>query len=154
MDWKNWLENQNKDCIEKTNVSHILFKEKGKSITFTNPDRNQCYKLQVDGCLIKKDLRCDNILIDPWNNSGFYIELKGGDISKAIEQLKRTVCTFVLSGLKKKTAMLVCKNHYPSTNYKLMSAKKYFDHKKGVSFMLLNSSVDYNLKTNTYKDGL
>lgn len=84
-----------------TNDSIVIFREKRSRIEFGNPTRKTCYKVDVDGGLIKgTDARkCDYLLIVA--KGGFadidkreaehFIELKGVDVIHGISQLEATI---------------------------------------------------------------
>lgn len=59
-----------------------------------NVNKNNVRQYQVDGGVYKKDTtptRCDYLLINDDKRDSYYIELKGSDIEKAIQQVDVTV---------------------------------------------------------------
>ena len=59
-----------------------------------NSDRNQVRQFKVDGEIFKsgtRDPRCDFLLVNDTKKTSYYIELKGSDIPKAIDQIDHSV---------------------------------------------------------------
>ena len=74
-----------------------------KAVTIISSDRGSCkhvarnlnhsdvYQFKIDGEVIKGDeRRCDWLVINGDAKTAYYIELKGSDIEKAIDQLENT----------------------------------------------------------------
>ncbi|MBS1735051.1 MAG: hypothetical protein JSS98_00415 [Bacteroidetes bacterium] len=85
-----------KKCVEYDEVRKICVAEdKGKKFEIVNRSGFQIKKVIVDGCLkqSKNEKRCDFLMsIDKINNPVVYfIELKGGDLIKAVEQLNDSI---------------------------------------------------------------
>lgn len=58
---------------------------------YNNTSRNRLTKYTVDGCLITIEERCDYLLINCNQLKSFFIELKGSDLSKAIDQIDSSI---------------------------------------------------------------
>ena len=80
-------------CVETRYDSHIVFSENKSKITFENPARNTYRAIQVDGCVFTAadGSKCDNLLESEEYADQYFVELKGGDSGKAVEQLKDTM---------------------------------------------------------------
>ena len=81
-------------CKVDTEGSEIVFKENKKTMIYHNPKKKKCRKIQVDGCVITEGLRCDKLLLYGDNNESSvesYVELKGEDVSHAIDQILTTI---------------------------------------------------------------
>ena len=91
-------------------------------IIFTNSARGLCQRIQVDGCAITEGIRCDNLLID-WNNNEYFVELKGSDVAKAIEQIMATIPRLHQAGANVR-AFIVSTNCSPCYLTKLQRAQK------------------------------
>lgn len=85
-------------CQKFTKNPIIVLRDKGNSgnkagpeIRFNNSRRSDITILDVDGCAISGDeIRCDyGVFVDGEFSS--YVELKGSDISHAINQIKNTI---------------------------------------------------------------
>lgn len=144
---KNWVDSQKKGCIGKVVESTIRFEENRKKVLFLNAAKRLFYRIQVDGGLVTEGLRCDHMLLDSEDGRTFYIELKGGDIPHAIEQLWCTVNQICPDASCCRTAMVIGKNHWPQTSPLIQREKKRFKRigKPGVDLLVLNSVVKYDL---------
>ena len=80
-------------CVETRSDSLIVFSENKSKITFENPARNTYRAIQVDGCVFTAadGSKCDNLLEGEEYADQYFVELKGGDSGKAVEQLKDTI---------------------------------------------------------------
>jgi len=95
-----------KKCNELSSNKIIAVSEKGRKFTIENNSKHNINKVTVDGCYITSGKRCDYLFeLLPNENveTVFYVELKGKDIAKAIEQLEATVkiCATIHKGLEK-----------------------------------------------------
>jgi hypothetical protein len=59
-----------------------------------NNSAKRVCKVTVDGCYVTEDKRCDFLLIDCDSKAAFFIELKGSDVLKAVEQIDETINRF------------------------------------------------------------
>ena len=82
-------------CNELTNNSEVVVRENKREFRIKNKSRKyNINKVKVDGCFIKDRRRCDylfEILQGTKIEKVFYVELKGKDLSHAIEQLEATI---------------------------------------------------------------
>lgn len=90
----------------------LSVKENGKEYKVELDPRRQCAVLQVDGGLIKNGIKCDKLVIATSPDVIVYVELKGKDISHAIDQLKATITHQIFKPLPTKDdkvlARIVC----------------------------------------------
>lgn len=116
------------DCCEKISVTNIKFEENNKKIIFNNKDKRDCLKVRVDGCQIKEGTRCDYLLIDLTNSNEYFVELKGTDISHAIEQLKTSLAKLSDTNNKNKKvqSFIVAANVAPQIRTNIQKAQKNF----------------------------
>ena len=74
--------------------SKAVFKDKGSGLSKFNAI-NQLSKsikgLRVDDCLIKEGAKCDYLLIIEAEEKLYFIELKGSDLVKAVDQINTTL---------------------------------------------------------------
>lgn len=70
----------------------IKCRDKGNSQEYiaNNNDKNEVYKYQIDGYVIENGKRCDYLLWNEDKKDVYFIELKGSDLTKAIEQMEET----------------------------------------------------------------
>ncbi len=83
-------------CIEFNEGRKIcIAEENGKKFELINNSKFQVRKVKVDFCLskLRHEKRCDYLLsLDKINNPVvFFIELKGGDLIKAVKQLNDSI---------------------------------------------------------------
>jgi hypothetical protein len=67
----------------------IVIAEKRRSARFRNPDSGEVLVVHVDGGLISEGERADYIVAHP-KIVDVIVELKGGDVSKAVQQIRTT----------------------------------------------------------------
>ena len=74
--------------------SKAVFKDRGSGLSKFNAI-NQASKtimgLRVDDCLIKEGAKCDYLLIIEAEKKLYFIELKGSDLVKAVDQISTTL---------------------------------------------------------------
>ena len=120
-------------CVKTTSDSLIVFSEKKSKITFENPDHSTYRAIQVDGCVFNAEdgHKCDNLLESVEYADQYFVELKGGDSNKAVEQLKDTIDKMQprLSGAKR-MAFAVFSNTCPKNDTKRQAIEKKFRDKK------------------------
>ena len=79
-------------CSTATTDSRIVLRENRSKFELINSEKLQVEKIKVDGCLISDARpRCDWVLVSNEKNKALYVELKGCEIDRAIEQLKSTL---------------------------------------------------------------
>ena len=99
-------------CTDITNNHIITLKDKGNSqkMTINNPNLLTIIKIRVDGCAITGDTqRCDYMLkIENHSNiQEFFIEFKGSNLSKALDQIINT-CKLLSSSQGTKKGFIIC----------------------------------------------
>jgi hypothetical protein len=103
------------DCCTKTVENKITVEENSKRATFLNSQKRQFVVCQIDGCEIKGEIACDYFLQREVADS-VLVELKGRDISHAIDQIEATFRYLAQAGrLKGKKAGLIVAGK-PSTH--------------------------------------
>ena len=79
------------------NAPIIPCEEYGKKYIAHNPKRKfNVRKYKLDGVLVTNQTCCDYLVLDDSNTKAYYVELKGQDIQKAIEQLEAAEKIFSL----------------------------------------------------------
>lgn len=79
------------NCSERISNPIIVLKQKGIVCNIVNCSRLDCLKVEVDGCLDLRGVKCDYLVIKLLDNHALYIELKGQDVSHAFRQLKNSM---------------------------------------------------------------
>lgn len=60
--------------------------------TYFNDSLDDLTKYKIDGCLINDDgSKCDYLLLNCTKEEALFIELKGSDLTKAVEQIERSI---------------------------------------------------------------
>lgn len=120
-------------CVKLKSDSLIVFSEKKSKITFVNPEHNTYRAIQVDGCVFNAEdgLKCDNLLESVEYADQYFVELKGGDSNKAVEQLKDTIDRMQprLDGAKR-MAFAVFSNTCPKNDTNRQAIEKKFRDKE------------------------
>ena len=71
----------------------IVVRDKGEKSEYrgNNDSEKLVAKYRVDGGLIEDGKKCDYLLLDKNGSIAYFIELKGSDLIKAIEQIESTI---------------------------------------------------------------
>ena len=80
-----FIEQKNKivTCTDKISSTRYIYE---------NDSLDELSKYNVDGCLINDDnSKCDFLLLNCTKQISYFIELKGSDLIKAIEQIDRSI---------------------------------------------------------------
>jgi hypothetical protein len=89
------IEIENYQDCEKFSGKHklVVFKDDKVSRKYIgkNPNQKELIGLRVDDCLILEGQKCDYLLINFNDKTLYFIELKGSDLVKAIDQIDRTL---------------------------------------------------------------
>ena len=135
-------------CVKLISDSLIVFSEKKSKITFVNPDHNTYRAIQVDGCVFNAEdgHKCDNLLESVEYADQYFVELKGGDSNKAVEQLKDTIDKMQprLSGAKR-MAFAVFSNTCPKNDTKRQTIEKSFKS-RGIAIKFCRTGETHQLE--------
>ena len=135
-------------CVEMRSDSLIVFSENKSKITFKNPDHNTYRAIQVDGCVFNADdgKKSDKLLESEKYADQYFVELKGGDSGKAVEQLKDTIDRLPprLRGAKR-MAFAVFSNTCPKNDTKRQAIEKSFNN-KGISIKFCRTGETFRLE--------
>ena len=104
------------ECIEAQYHSEIKCEEKQSKFILLNPERKKIDKIVVDGCIYKKggsELRCDYAL--NYADITIFVELKGKDIKRAIDQILATDNATKFKINSRKFAVIITTENY--TNF-------------------------------------
>lgn len=118
--------NSTKECVENVDHSRVLVSEKGRAATILNPERSIVRRILIDNCLITMGPRCDWV-ISVKDRLDILIELKGKDVSHAVDQLAATLAIWQEHHLRDRqipiSALVVC-SRYPRFDTKIQKAKE------------------------------
>lgn len=134
-------------CLLQTKDKLIVFKEKKSKLIFENEKQNEYNKITVDGCVITRGDRCDNLLESCQFSDQYFIELKGSDSSHAIKQLKATF-EQLLSNKEsiKKMAFIVFSNSTPNNNTGRQKTEKQFKKQYGVNLKFCRTNSKFAIE--------
>jgi hypothetical protein len=85
---------ENNECKEFCDHREkIVIKDAGNKQEYRviNKKRQEICKIKVDGCLIKNGERCDYLILSCEDKSAFFVELKGHDLQKALQQINSSI---------------------------------------------------------------
>lgn len=95
-------------CIIHTNNKIVVFSENKSRLELINNAQEDLEKHQVDGCLVKSGVRCDWKLVRAATGREAYIELKGGDVEHAVEQIVQSVKDLTADPNADKSGYVIC----------------------------------------------
>ncbi|MEK5325846.1 hypothetical protein [Aeribacillus sp. FSL M8-0254] len=79
-------------CLEyNDNRSLVTVEENGRGIKFINNKRKKVALYRVDGCILTEGIKCDFLFLINEDKRAFFIELKGSDLEKAVQQISKTI---------------------------------------------------------------
>ncbi|MBE0472381.1 MAG: hypothetical protein IBX55_23095 [Methyloprofundus sp.] len=120
------------ECFHYTSQKKLSLKEKGRTLFINNPEEKKLLKIKIDGCLIEKNNQACDFGFGVERCSHF-VELKGGNISHALDQLMASLSYFeqnLAQHLTKPSQAIIVasKNGVPNLKAtpKYRSAKKKF----------------------------
>ena len=148
-DLNQWIGLLPKNSWSSTKESNIKFEEQKSKIVFVNKKDNECLKINVDGGVVstkEQSFRCDKLLVQKSYLQFCFIELKGGDIGHAIEQLETSLKDPRLNPdcAQEKKAFIIGKNHYPAYSPLIQRGMKRLKY-LNANLIVLNSPATYNL---------
>ncbi|MCK4766053.1 MAG: hypothetical protein KAW12_27895 [Candidatus Aminicenantes bacterium] len=85
-------------CGRQSKDPKIVVSEKKSKFTAVNKNKRTVLKVEVDDCLKISGKRCDWLLIVVDNAEAHFIELKGGKVRHALEQLENTIKIIAVPG--------------------------------------------------------
>jgi len=139
-------------CAHKSNGQFIVCAEKGRKISFLNPNKRAIVRFSIDGCsglreIIKKPgcKLCDFLVVD-WRANEHYVELKGCNVEHALKQLESTIEIFRLSGLTKRFFCWIITSESPASQSKFQVLKAKFEKKFNARLTIRTNQHEYCLE--------
>ena len=126
-------------CEVDTEGLEVVFEEKHRKMIYHNPKKKKCRKVQVDGCAITEGLKCDKLLLysdDKEKAVESYVELKGEDVSHAIDQIMATIPQIHKKD-NKVQAFIVPTNYSPNISGKKQKMIQELKKKYGKDSLLM-----------------
>jgi hypothetical protein len=119
-------------CSKTDKSTKICVEENGKAAIFLNPEKEIYTKIKIDGCILKNTTACD-FCVERRGTDGVLIELKGRDVSHAIDQIEATLAYLAFNKKLRKrvAAIIVCSkpSQHPAFTAKLQRAKQRLSKK-------------------------
>mgnify|MGYP000911450238 CR=1 FL=1 len=137
------------NCSQNFSNPIITFKDRGNSqqLTIHNPNSYAVIKTRVDGCEIVKGLRCDFMMeIVESNYDGireYYIELKGTDLTKALEQILATEKILARQRGCLKKGFIIC-NRSPESSTENQRLK-FRARAQNIDLTIKSKKLDYKI---------
>ncbi len=131
-------------CVTESTDSIIRFGEKRSVIRFHNNNRLLFKKVQVDGCAITDGIKCDYLLCSENEQDEYFIELKGSDISHAIDQLRATILQLGEYN-NNRHAFVVCTNVAPILSTEIQRAKSEFKQRFNSDLLIKKTPFELSL---------
>lgn len=135
-------------CITPTDEAQIVFSENKSKVTFENPAHHKYLAIQVDGCVFNAvdGSKCDNLLESEEYADQYFVELKGGETAKAVEQLETTIGKLPPRlGDARRMAFAVFSNTCPKNDTKRQAITKRFQ-KVGVTIVFCRTGHKHKLE--------
>ncbi len=136
-------------CNIRLSDKRISVCERNKKFTIVNEQQLEVIKVRVDGCLIDGEglERCDYLFLVQGDASEIvYVELKGMDVPKAVDQLEASLrhCT-ELNGQRKKFCYVVCRR-CPIASPELQVKKRNFLDKHKAILRVKAAAAEHAIK--------
>lgn len=132
-------------CTELRTQGSVSFKERGAYFRLENPNKCDCKKVKVDGCLPINGPRCDWAALS--DETSALIELKGSDFDHAVKQIKNTLRWFLQSTtIKINISYVVMQNRCPAITGKQQTLKDKFFKETGIKVKTVRSGKCMNLQ--------
>ena len=135
-------------CSEYLKISKIEVAERGKQAVFLNPENDQFVRTQVDGCLVEQTTACDWWITRRGEDS-VLVELKGCDVSKALDQIVATFEYLRASGslTKRMAALVVCRNppSHPIFTSKLQRTRNRLSNEFRAPLHVVSGNFEYKM---------
>ena len=136
-----------KKCVTANNHPRIVFEENRSKITFENPTSAKYLAIKVDDCVFNAQdgHKCDYLLQSVEYGDQYFVELKGGDTSTAVEQLNDTIDRIPPSNsTASRMAFAVFSNRCPKNDSTRQAIEKRF-YKKGVKLSFCSTGTTFKL---------
>lgn len=78
-------------CSTCNRNQEVVAREGRRTYRLRNPSAKLICKVRIDGCYITDGEKCDYLIIDCEGRDARFVELKGGDLLKAVDQIRATV---------------------------------------------------------------
>jgi hypothetical protein len=122
-----------RECTVSQSGKEIVCAEKGRKITFLNPNQRTVGKHTIDGCQRLRTFLsdancklCDFLVVD-WRCEEHYVELKGKNVEHALRQLQSTIIQVGSAHSKSRVYCWIITTESPPTQSKFQVLKQKFE---------------------------
>lgn len=135
-------------CSEVVNHTEIKCEEKKSKIIFLNPNRHNINKIKVDGCQItdQNKPKCDYLLIHTDTEIEYYVELKGHDVKRGLEQIEATIPRLSKSADKQEKYCFVISVRCPQIDTQIQNLEKALKRKYKARVIIKNSPYRHSFE--------
>ena len=130
----------------------IVCAEKGRKMTFLNPNQRDVRRYSIDGC---RELRailadancklCDFLVVD-WRSEEHYVELKGKNVEHALLQLESTILQLGSADTKSLLHCWIVSTESPRTQAKFFVLKQKFEKKFNARLTIKTKQCEHRLE--------
>ena len=124
-------------CEQTTSSSVLAFEENRSRLHLENPGRVKLRRIQVDGCLQITGARCDFLVISP-TPVEHYIELKGADVSRAVDQLANSILCLSMNSRQMLKVCIIVSTRCPLLTSEIQEKKKRFKRDFNAQLIIKN----------------
>jgi len=132
------------ECTERHSKKRFVVEENRSRVEFENAKRYKIDQIEVDGCAITNGLRCDWLINVDASQRSIFVELKGSNVPHAVEQLVHAHDS--LHEIRKpNVTWIISSQRCPLTSTEVQTLTIKLRKRKGVSLVVRNSPVTFNL---------
>lgn len=136
------MKNKFGNCCETTNNRLITLQEKRSKVIINNNDTKDINIIRIDGCVVTNDTACDYMVVN--NNTEHYIELKGCDIIRAIEQIATTIDKISEKSAKIPKHSYIVTSRCPLASTEIQKQRIIFSKKLNSTLTIKNRLIEIN----------
>ena len=129
------------ECTSNIKNAIIVFEENRSKLVLNNKFKKNVKKVIVDGCQIKSGMRCDHYF--EVKETEHYIELKGQDVSHALEQVSNTISDLSSNPQRKKKVVFIICTRSPYSSAKIQNLRLKFKKKFNADLIIKGSPFEY-----------
>lgn len=144
------------NCTEENNNAKITIidqesKNNKSKVVLENPERKKIQIIQIENCVIPegtKGGRCDKLIVVIPDDSLIFIELKGNDVKKAIEQLIDSInyikqkCSDIKN---KKISCIISCTRCPLSATDIQNHKKIFKDTYQATLLIKSGQITHKI---------
>ncbi len=138
-------------CTNFHGGPRVPIRDSGKTIRIVSD--NGLYITKVDGCICHQRLSCD-YAITRLNCGDIFVELKGGDVDHAVDQINATLQEWRANGwLSGAFSGLVVCNRYPRQDTKIQRMRNRFARDYGAALHVVRHGQEFSFDRIMAMDG-